>query len=153
MGQENHCGTVHWLECPSSSVTKLPASMWDHMELHTFYTWSGHNRWVHEHTTRTSLRYMTLCHIRTESSTTPLSEAQTCTQVWVVSWVQAPTITVYGDTREKESTSCAMTWDKQLATGFVHEEGAHTCMSRHTWKWLISKPFDINARIVNQWVE
>jgi hypothetical protein len=75
---------------------------------------------------------MTLCHTRTESSATPLSEAQTCTQVWVVSWVLALTRTIYGDTREKKSTSCAMAWDKQLAIGFVREDGAQTRMSRHT---------------------
>jgi hypothetical protein len=61
-----------------------------------------------------------------------MSEAQTCTQMWVVSWVPALTSTIYKDAREKKSTSCAVTWDKQLAIGCMHEDDAQICMSRHT---------------------
>jgi hypothetical protein len=146
-GQENHTGTVHRWEYTSSSVTKMPVAMWDHTDWHTFYTKSGHNRRVHEHSKRTSLR-----HIRTQSSATLLSEAQTCTQVWAVSWVPVLTRTIFGDTRVRKTVPCAMTWDKQPPIGFVHDDGALTSMSRHTWKWLVCIPCDINTRIVtNGW--
>ena len=37
-GQQNHAGTVRWLEFTSSSITKMPVAMWDCTEWHTFYT-------------------------------------------------------------------------------------------------------------------